>query len=348
MIISVTAVPGSNSYITSLVNAYQDLGHKVICGFHNFFYSNMVPDLLHIHWPELMVSWHPFCEKNNKEKLNEVEQRLSWFKENNVKIILTVHNIKPHENDEFLSNLYKLILGTVDVFVHHCKQSIDKFNLEYVGIKNSKHIIANHGDYLMDYKKVDKKLARKELNISPNKFVILNFGQQRAYKGPGFIEDVFKSLPIKSKFLLNAGIFSYAGMNSRQKYWCKLKNHFNESRKSDLKKNIFRPIKQSELALLFNSADVVFLGHDRGLNSGVLAMSATFSIPIIYPDIGCFKNQTEGWISLSYEVNNKRDAITKISEMHNKITLDKTSYSNENWLKFNSWEMHVNKILGIA
>ena len=60
--------PGLNSYVTSLIEAYKKADINVICGLHNFFYSNFIPDILHIQWPEKLYNWNPFSYLSNDKR----------------------------------------------------------------------------------------------------------------------------------------------------------------------------------------------------------------------------------------------------------------------------------------
>jgi hypothetical protein len=66
--------PGTNSNVESLMEAYKKAGHNVICGERNFFYSNFIPDLLHIQWPEKLYTWYPFSALDEGEKINTIEE----------------------------------------------------------------------------------------------------------------------------------------------------------------------------------------------------------------------------------------------------------------------------------
>lgn len=349
MIVQVSECPGSNSYILSLIEAYKKLGLTAFCGKHNFFYSNIVPDILHIHWPEMLIEWFPFAELEPAEKLKEIKNRLNFYKENNTKIILTVHNIKPHDKskDSFELNLYKTIIKKTDIFVHHCPRSIDLLKSNYYIPENKKHIVANHGNYILDYENLSKISAREKLGIDNNKFVILNFGQQRLYKGEDFIRETFNQLKINEKFLLTAGNYQYPSHSYSKTTYLKLKNRIREKQPLGNKKFIIRPIKQRELPIIFNSADLVFVAHKYALTSGILNMAATFSKPIVFPNIGCFEYQMNDWVYKKFNVENINEAVKSITSIYEKIKLGDLKLDNTKWIINNSWENHVNKILEV-
>lgn len=343
----ITISPGSNSYMVSLLEAYKNHNVDIICDKHNFFYSNIIPDFVHIHWPEMLYNWFPFMEKSTNEKLKIISDRLNWYKNNNAKIIFTVHNIEPHEslNKNFDNQLYNLIIFNSDILVHHCNESIEVMKKNYPVVSEKKHIVANHGDYLFDYIKIDKKKARELLGIGPDKFVILNFGQQRKNKGLTFTEKVFKELPINSKFLLTAGIYSFAGLSNVKKYQTLLINSIKNKVIFKRKKFVLRPIKQNEIPNFFSACDLVFLGHQSGLNSGIISMAATYSKPVIFPNIGCFASQAENWVSEKYRVADINDAVANTMVMYSKLLSHNEIFDNSKWLSSNNWMTHVEKIL---
>lgn len=346
MIGLVLVSPGGNSYTISLLNAYKEAGVTIICEKHNFFVSNFIPDFVHIHWPELIIDWIPFVEKEENMKLEIIRDRLNWYKKNKTLIIFTVHNLEPHNDryKEFYKNLYNLIFEYVDIYIHHCSNSICLFKKKYRNIQKM-HIIACHGDYLTDFNKIEKNEARKYLGINSDKFVILNFGQQRKYKGLEFLNKVFNNLLIKNKYLLNAGNFSYSNLSIFQKYFWKIINYYRTRIKFSSKKYLLRTIKQNEIAPIFSASDIIFLGHQSGLNSGVLAMAATFSVPVVFPDIGCFKEQMKYWLFETYEVGNINSAQNAINNIFKKIKNKQFRLDNSQWLKENSWKNHVDIII---
>ena len=92
MLIFVTENPQSNSYTASLIKAYQERGQTVICDPHNFFFSDLIPDILHIHWPERLYQWYPLSEKPDMDKIRILRERLNLYKNNGTTVVFTVHD----------------------------------------------------------------------------------------------------------------------------------------------------------------------------------------------------------------------------------------------------------------
>lgn len=349
MTVLITDQPGTNSYLTSLINAYKEKGLKVICGSRNFFYSNIVPDFLHIQWPEKLYGWYPFTSLSKDERINTIEERLKWYKLNNVPIIFTIHNIRPHflQDSSFELKVFELIIQYSNVLVHHCKRSIELLFENYPDAKTKKNIVSRHGHYLIDYKEITKNDARKKLGIKHDKFVILNFGSQQRYKGEEFIEKTFNRLKIKNKFLLTAGNYSFAGYSKPGMILRMLRNIFRMNIPRSQKKYFYRTINPEELPYFISASDMIFTAHNRvTLNSGILPLAATYSRPVVFPDIGCFKEQMQGWFFECYQEGNNNGAVEALEKIYKRILKgENIPKDNLSWLNTNSWTENVQNVL---
>ncbi|PNW26867.1 glycosyltransferase family protein [Formosa algae] len=331
-----------NPYCILLGNAYIQNGHEVLYGVYNFYDSNIVPDILHIQWPESLYKWQVNLKLPEEE--NRLVNRLEWYKSQGTKIVHTIHNIEPHElENDYESKLYELIIDYSDVLIHHGANSIDLINNKYPKARHKKSIVAHHGHYLNDYKYISKIEARQALNIPIDKLIILNFGLQRGYKNQNFLRSVFDELKIDNKILLNAGFKHLAKVSLVRQFLSNIKTKLIKPKENNII-NHYKHIPQVEVPIYFNAADVVFLGHGKGLNSGVLAMSATYSKPVVFPDIGNFKEQVDGWIGESFEVNNVNSALKALNKITKQVQSN-SDFDNTDWLKNNSWDNHVKTIL---
>ncbi|HVO73648.1 MAG TPA: hypothetical protein VMT35_06470 [Ignavibacteriaceae bacterium] len=347
MLILVAENPQSNSYTSSLLNAYQSIGHTVVCDPHNFFYSNLIPEILHIHWPERLYHWYPLSEKPDNLKIDLLREKLCHYKNKGTVIVFTVHDLILHfsTNRKLDEKIFNLIIEHSDIISHHCSKSLEMFSKLYPIALSKVNIIDHHGDYLIDYKYITKKEARSKLNISDEKFVILNFGSQQSYKGREFIDKVFNSCAINSKYLITAGNYYYRGLSLIKKFVMEIRNNMKEKNNFRNKKYIYRSIDNNEIPVLFNASDIVLLGHKAGLVSGIIPMAATFSKPVIYPDIGCFKEQMKDWIGSAYEAGNLKQACDSLNDIYKKMKDDKLFLDNSIWMQKNSWNKHVELIL---
>lgn len=352
MTILITDQPGTNSNITSLIEAYKKAGYNIICGVHNFFYSNLVPDIVHIQWPEKIYSWYPFSALSEEKKIKLIEDRLRFYRNNKAVIVHTIHNVEPHipEKIDFERKVFKLIIEYSDILSHYCSKSIGILNRNYPESFDKRNIANPRGDYLIDFQDIPQEEARRKLGIPLNKFVILNFGSQQRYKGEEFIEAVFKQLPVKEKYLLTAGNYRYQGYSNLSRTARMIRNYFRMNLKYESKKYFYKTVDPEDLPLYVNASDILFLGHHGGsLNSGILPLAATFAKPVVFPDIGCFKEQMNNWTFESYKQNDKQNAIQAIVALYNKIKKSgEASLDNSLWLEKNSWDKHVLRIINEA
>lgn len=348
MRILITEQPSDNGYIGSLVDTYQSKGHEVICGETNFFNSNVIPDILHIHWPERIHNWYFQPDTRIQEKTRILTDRFEWYRSHNTKIIHTIHNLRPHDkkNNDSDSDIFNLIISYSDILIHHCEKSVQLLQETYPSAKNKHHIICPHGDYLCHYKKMNKEAARRIHQIADDKLVVLSFGHQRPYKGESFILDAFSRFNETNKFLFTAGKFYFPSSNVFNRSFYKARNYFRQNLKSRDRKYCYRSVSINEIPSIFTSADIVFLGQSKALNSGVLAMAATYQVPVVCPDVGCFSEAVQDWTHELFTPNKVDEAAVALEKMTDRLrTHDDALLDNAAWLQKNSWSSHVNTIL---
>ncbi len=331
-----------NGYIPSLAEAYKRNGCEVVIGGANFFCSNISFDIIHLQWPESLYLHVDYSIYGDKLE-NEIQNKFEFFKSNNVKLIWTIHNVAPHESNNRLldNNIYNLFADYADLIVHHGPKSIEIIKEYYPQLAYKRHIVCPHGDYLIQYSKIDKKEARIDLKLPLQPIIMLNFGLIRPYKGYYNVNKVFNNWKEKNKFLFTAGMV-HGKLNCYSiilRFWKgKIRNR---TRKYgyDIKK-----IPNSLIATYFSAVDIVFLSHTCGLNSGIIPMAITFNKPVVYPKIGNFESQASGWISESYDAGDIKSASTALNRITERIKSNEI-IDNTGWLKNNSWDLHVSIIL---
>jgi glycosyltransferase involved in cell wall biosynthesis len=329
-----------NTYIYSLIEAYKRAGCEVISGPVDFYTTNYCPDLLHIQWPEGLYG-NDYSVLGPPDKA--IPSRIGFFKDHGAKVIFTVHNIRPHEraNFSFAKSVYTSIIKLSDIIVHHGYASIKLFTNEYPMSAEKTHIVCPHGHYLAQYKQISNFDARDYLRLPRDKFILLWFGNIAPYKGYELLKRIFGRWPKKNKYLLVAGRLSVHPNNLAQKvrrHWRKIHNKGHNWRMD------IRYIKTSDIAYYFSAADTGILTHTEGLTSGVLAMAATFKLPIVYPSIGNFPEQVENWCARSYPPGNINAAVAELNKLTSEVH-DRRDLDNSIWLINNDWDRHVERIL---
>ena len=98
-----------------------------------------------------------------------------------------------------------------------------------------------------------------------------------------------------------------------------------------------------------SSSDAFFLGHQQGLNSGVLSLAASYGKPVVFPDLGNFREQLEGWPWCeSYKAGDIESAVHAVKTMRDRLAdyaPGEIRFDNTRWAALNSWDVHVERIL---
>lgn len=348
MNILLTEKPSLNGYVESLLRAYQRAGHTVICDPSNFLYSNFVPDVLHVHWPERLSYWHQSLQGlGADEQVARASERLAWYKAQGTRIVQTIHNLVPHvaASNTDADAALAVCLDHADIVVHHCQASLRQTLELYPSAAGKTNIVCHHGDYLLQHRHVDPVAARRELGIPADAFVLLNFGRQRAYKNTDFVLQVFGALDVAGKFLLVAGNFDFYNQRGAKVWRLKARNWLRQRVPWRDRKFVYRNISDAELPRFIAAADAFFLGQTRALNSGQLPLAATFSKPAVYPDLGCFGEAMEGWVGEAYPTGDAAGAVAAVQRLRARMKSGGGLPDNTVWLTRNSWDAHVAGIL---
>lgn len=349
MDILITERPSENGYIESLIKAYSRAGNTVICDASNFFYSNHVPDVLHIHWPERLYQWSPPTDVNQSEILDVIEERLVWYRNHGVTILNTIHNLQPHDSTlEVGKQAYRLVIKYADILVHHCDKSVSLLSDKYPEVTEKTNIVCPHGDYRIHYRNPDPVHARRAYGLPEDKIIILNFGRQRPYKNGDFIISAFDKLGVSSKYLVIAGVLDYPDNGRMKNLRFRISTKVRKSLKYADRKFIYRHFSNAEISDIVSCADIIFLGQNVALNSGLLPLAATFGRPVVCPDTGCFREAVSEWCHEMYEPGDIASASNALQRMCKKV-LDVREgaepFDNTRWLSENSWEKHAGIIL---
>jgi glycosyltransferase involved in cell wall biosynthesis len=188
--------------------------------------------------------------------------------------IAILDNVIPHEKRFFDTAFTKYFLKRVDGFVSMSgKVKDDLLSLT----PNAKVELIPHPLYDHFGKILDKKTARKQLKLHPNKKTLLFFGFIRDYKGLDLLINAFNKLN-DSYQLVIAG----ESYGSFEKYDELISNSINY-------KNIHkfvRYISDQEVPLFFSAADVCILPYRSATQSGITGISYHFELPMIATNTG--------------------------------------------------------------
>ena len=322
-----------NTFILNLSQALRNNGCRVEIGIDKFWTNSKHFDIIHFHWPEHLS--YKFKRKSlppTPFRLRRIKKRITQWKQAGTKLILTRHNAQSHEYPIGFSSLYTYLNNVVDGVVHmgnyslkECKQSNPD--------TSSKHSLIPHGWYDNIYNDISSTVARNNLNLDQESYVILAFGALRKKEEEDFIIAGFEALDLPNKVLivprgyyhnnvLLFRLFDYLQFGF-YKRWIKKKSKRLES-KCILWDQRFIPIE--EIQDYFNASNVVLIPRLEILNSGNIPMAFYFKKPVIGPNqgnVGSILHETKNFI---FDVNDTSSLTQALEVARSSTELGMTNY----------------------
>jgi glycosyltransferase involved in cell wall biosynthesis len=317
-----------NIYVRELGRGYLSLGIQPIFGEAYLFESDLIPDILHLHWPEEV--YRSLQDGGFDEHVDRFLARLDRLRASGTRIVWTVHNLKPHEiaMPAAEHRAYQGVIDRAHVIHHHCPLAERTLRSEYRIPGGQTHIIVPHGHYASYANTMTRAEARAALGLDASAFVFLHFGQIRAYKGLDLVERAFDRARVARKHLVVAGgvdlSLSRAG---RLRFFARRKlarriSHFLDA------------VWNDDVQRFLNACDAVVLGHTAGLNSGVAVLAMTFGKPVVGPRLGCIEWVLEQGANVLYPPG---DAAALARAMESASGLDLAACAETNRSVAASW-----------
>jgi len=254
-----------------------------------------------------------------------------------VRIVLTAHNVLPHEKSKFDYSLMSFAYKSSNIIIVH-SSFIKKKLLGSFNVPESKIKIIPHGNFdtYLPSKLPLKKDSRNMFNLSDEDNVLLFFGYIREYKGLDLLIDALSRIQSgvdRVPKLIIAG----------NPHTEDLKNKYLEKiNELDLNSNVIFHhyfIPSEKIADYFTAADVVILPYKRIDHSGIIHLAYTFEKPVIATRVGDFseiiKNGETGYLLDENNAENLSQIIIEIFKDKDKLAsmgkaagqINKTEYS---------------------
>ena len=299
----------------------------------------IVPDIVHIQWPEQLFHWKDINEKD----LEKLIHQLKFWKSKGSKIIVTRHNVFPHTLNALYKEAYTIIYSYSDAVIHYSNASIENFHTIYDSEEiHPIHKIIFHPMYSDIKNDSDKKSARDYLGIDENKKVILIFGAMRNEEERQFALNVFNALDIKNRLLLVPSWYQRVSKRTPLK-WIFSKIRTFLDRPDKRLKLSQKYIPEDEIQMYMNASDIVFLPRFEVLNSGVLLLAYSFNKIVVGPSSGSMGELLALSHNPAFEVGNISDATSKIKEG---LKLSNKEINNYAFVKKNmNWDIIIDKHL---
>ncbi len=223
------------------------------------------PDLVIIHY------WMPFMAPS----LGTIARKIK--KNKKTKIIAITHNVIPHEKRTGDKTLTRFFLKSCDGFValaESVKNDINRFVFSPKAIFNPHPIYDIFGDI------IEKKQARKYLNLNPEDKIILFFGLIRDYKGLDILLEAMSDERIKNANikLVVAGEF----YEDKSKY----EKIINSKKIKDKVIITGTYIAQDEVKYYFSAADIIVQPYKTATQSGVTQIGYHFNKAMLVTNVG--------------------------------------------------------------
>lgn len=317
-----------NPYIYTLIESVQEKHSDVSFGWGwNELWENGIfeYDAVHFQWPQAYMA------QASKEKAYDMlKQRLIEFKQHNVRILSTCHDLEPHYNECLdYGKCMTLVYENSDVIFHLGEYSRAVFLERY---PSCKHLLLPHHIYDNLYKdRYSKSVSARHLHLDEKKTYVLCFGSFRSDAERELVINVSKALNDKSIIFLSPSFMRVTKYSNRLfrriPTKSKIKQIFYKWRYNILMSGEdWTPIDDSELPYYYGISDVAFIQRPKILNSGNAVLPFLFNVSIVGPKTG----NVEGLLNeYGYPTFDPTDIKSVVDALKKGIALTKENYPAE-------------------
>lgn len=312
-------------------------GIKALEGVVNYIYLIL---FLLVHKIDVLhMQWLPFLEICSVEKIFLcIIKTISP----NTKIILTVHNLYPHDSDDVLKLTYRnrfcKVQKYIDKFVLHLEISRKEFCKDFL-IESFRTVVIPHGILEPKGFSVFRRKSENKLNL-------IMYGNQSYYKGTDIFVDALNLLPRDCQEKVHATIVG----NIASDYYRSLKK---KTETLDVEW-IPKFIPDDELYRKISDSDVIVIPYREISQSGVLLLALSFKRLIIASDLPSFKETLVGFRDDMFFENGNADSLAKVIKDCIRFGLEKENVYSilENLCETYSWEkigkVYLNHVYSIG
>lgn len=276
---------GTNPYNSLLYRAVSSAGPVV--REHRYSMPPWECDILHLHWPEFDVIPRSMRPLDLLKKLF-VWTWLLLARVAGVKIVWTAHNAFGHDTKPSRFNLFlwKRFLSILDGVIFLSEESRAVISSAYPGVERLPSALIRHGHYgpwiegVRAAAEAPAQEVAQALERLGGAFVLLNFGQMRAYKNVDGLMRQFSTLDDPDIRLLIAGSVPDAA------YRLKLEALAAADPRIVL---LPRHMDDASLAACLDRASLVVLPYRKILNSGSALLALSAGKHVVVPAIGSMR-----------------------------------------------------------
>jgi len=206
---------------------------------------------------------------------------LSIFRARKRQIVITVHNVVPHESSIFDKMATRVVLGFANSLIVHSENNRKRL-VDYFGLKRSIiHKIHMPVHDMYGGLDLETSTARQAIGVPQDCQLILSFGNLRGYKGIDCLITAFASL-CQSNARAHLLIVGQPWKN-----WEECESLIDKLEVRNRVSTFLEYVPMSSVAKFFVSADIVVLPYKRfDAQSGVGNIAIAFEIPLIVTRVG--------------------------------------------------------------
>ncbi len=287
--------------------------------------------IFHIQWPNKFLFF-------DRTLLN------IYYKLNGKKIVFTAHNINKQKRDNqdsaFNRFSLKLFYNLVNSIIVHNDKMKKELSNDFK-ISSNKIFVNRIGlNIKVPKSEMNRNEARKLLNVSKDKKLILFFGGINEYKGVDIlIESFSKAVAERNDLLL-----LIAGASRNDNYVSILKELISKYNLGGKCITHFKFIPEDSVEIYFKSADCLVLPYRSIFQSGLHVLSYAYGLPVIATDVGSFKDEDvlvgkSGYICKPEDVEDLKNTILKYFDSDLFFNLEKQRKEIIEWAEnIYSWD----------
>lgn len=239
-------------------------------------------DVVHLHWIEWLFrdTTEPFVRGviAAPARASRMLVTLWILKRAGVRLVWTVHNVRPHEPQypALETAVSRSVARLVDSIVVHSDYAARR--VSEVLATEAELVVAPHGHYISAYpsERRSRSEIRRALGLPSDAFVYLLFGQVRGYKDvPGAIE-AFRALPERDARLVIAGRVHPS------------EREVVSAAAAGDERVVFRPgvVPDEHVEAYHLAADAAVLNYAEVFSSGALLLALSYGLPVVVPSSG--------------------------------------------------------------
>jgi glycosyltransferase involved in cell wall biosynthesis len=207
---------------------------------------------------------------------------LEFCRKRGAKIVLTVHDLLPHDTGEAYKQTFHKLYLMVDRIICHSDHVRMRLGAEFT-VPEEKISVIPHGPFFYDLPAVDSEQTLQSFQIEPGKVLFLWQGIIFPYKGIDLLLDAWQKVEAKSEN--SCLVIVGTGAPELLDQICE------QVRRLDLKRVElhFRFVSSEELVALYRAADVVVYPYRAITTSGALATGLALAKAIVASDLPVFR-----------------------------------------------------------